>query len=282
MNTRIRFACHIFALSLLLQVSQAQTPINGLALKVNNFPITLHEIEELKKSKKISDKEARDFLILKAIKLQEIERLQIEANEIEIDRQIQAVASMKGISRDEFVENMMSDGYSYEELRSFYKNQVEDELLTQRILSTNLKIIDEKELQKYYQEHQEEFTLPQEVLVIQYAAQNEKLLTQAISNPLIRIPGVERREEKVNLSGINPQIAQLFAQTPTRQFTPIMDNGGISLAFYIKEKNGSIVMPFEQIKQFIIQKVILSRKDKLLQEYLDRLVASAIIVELRQ
>lgn len=282
MNLKTSFFHFASILFLFLEGLKATTPIDGIAFKVNNYPITLYEISKVKKDKKISDEEARRFLILKAVKLQEIQRLQIEANEIDIDRQIQAAASMKGISRDEFVAGMLNNGYSYEELRSFYKDQIEDDLLTQRILSTSLKIVDEKELKKYYDEHKSEFSMPKEVIVIQYAAQNEKMLTQAINNPLIRMPGVSRREEKVNLSGVNPQIAQLFAQTQKGQFTPIIDNGGASLAFYIKDKMGSISMPFDQIKQLIMQKVILSRKEKLLQEYFDRLIASAIVVEIRK
>lgn len=266
----------------LLQVLQATTPINGIALKVNNYPITLYEISKLKKDKKISDEEARRLLILKAVKLQEMQRLQIEANELDIDREIEAAASMKGISRDEFVEGMLGNGYSYEELRSFYRDQIKNDLLTQRILSTSLKIVDERELKKYYDEHEKEFSMPKEVIVIQYAAQNEKMLAQAISNPLIRMPGVSRREERVNLTEVNPQIAQLFAQTKKGQFTPIINNGGASLAFYIKDKMGNALMPFDQIKQFIMQRVILSRKEKLLQEYFDRLIASAIVVEIRK
>lgn len=280
MNTKISFLISI--LCLLLEASQAETLIDGIAFKVNNYPITLYEISRLKKDKKISDKEARHLLILKAVKLQEMQRLQIEASELDIDRQIEAAASMKGISRDEFVAGMLDDGYSYEELRSFYKDQIEDDLLTQRILSTSLKIVDERELKKYYDEHKNEFSMPKEVVVIQYAAQNEKMLAQAINNPLIRIPGVSRREEKVALSGVNLQIAQLFAQTQKGQFTPIVNNGGASLAFYIKDKTGSILMPFDQIKQLIMQKVILSRKEKILQEYFDRLIASAIVVEIRK
>lgn len=282
MKTKISFFYLTSILLFLLQALQATALINGIAFKVNNYPITLYEISKLKKDKKISDKEARYLLILKAVKLQEIQRLQIEANEIDIDREIEAAASMKGISRDEFVEGMLSNGYSYEELRSFYRDQIKDDLLTQRILSTSLKIVDERELKKYYNEHEKEFSMPKEVVVIQYAAQNEKMLTQAISNPLIQMPGVSRREEKVNLTEINPQIAQLFTQTKKGQFTPIINNGGASLAFYIKDKMGSALMPFDQIKQFVMQKVILSRKEKLLQEYFDRLIASAIVVEIRK
>ena len=48
-----------------------------------------------------------------------------------IDEQIQAAATMKGISRDEFVANMISSGYSYEELRAFYKDYIQEQLLTQ-------------------------------------------------------------------------------------------------------------------------------------------------------
>lgn len=282
MKTKTKLFYFTSILFFLLQTSQATTPINGIAFKVNNYPITLYEISRLKKDKKISDEEAKHLLILKAVKLQEIQRLQIEANEIDIDREIEAAASMKGISRDEFVEGMLGNGYSYEELRSFYRDQIKDDLLTQRILSTSLKIVDEKELKKYYDEHEKEFSMPKEVIVIQYAAQNEKMLTQAISNPLIRMPGVSRREERVSLAGINPQIAQLFTQTQKGQFTPIINNGGTSLAFYIKDKMGSTLMPFDQIKQFIMQRVILSRKEKLLQEYFDRLIASAIVVEIRK
>ena len=259
----------------------ASNVIDGIAFKVNNYPITLYELQNLQREKKISRDEARKLLILKAIKIQEAQKLQIIADEISIDKQIEAAASMKGVSRDQFVAQMVGNGYSYEELRAFYKEQIEEELLTQRILSTSLKIIDEKEIKKYYDDHKKEFTLPQEVVIIQYAAQNEKMLAQAINNPLIQVPGVNKREERIKLAGINPQIAQMFAQTKKGEFTPVINNGGASLSFYIKEKIGNILMPFDQIKPMIMQQVVLSRKEKILQEYFDRLITSAIITNIR-
>lgn len=271
----------IMLISLLPIFLCASNIIDGIAFKVNNYPITLFELTQLQKEKNISRSEAKRLLILKAIKLQEAERLQVFADEIAIDKQIEAAASMQGISRDQFVANMISNGYSYEELRQFYKEHVQEELLTQRILSTNLKIIDEKELKKYYDEHTKEFTLPKEVIVIQYAAQNEKMLAQAINNPLIQTSGVNKREERVSLSGINPQIAQMFAQTKKGSFTPIINNGGASLAFYIKDKIGSVLMPFDQMKPMIMQQIILSRKESILQEYFDRLITSAVITNIR-
>lgn len=261
--------------------SQTSTIVDGIAFKVNNYPITLYELSQLQKQKKISKSEAKKLLILKAIKIQEAKKLQIEVDELTIDKQIESMATTKGISRDEFVAHMFDDGYSYEDLRSFYREQIQEELLTQRILSTSLKIIDEKELKRYYNEHQEEFSIPEEVVVIQYAAQNEQLLSQAIANPLLRTRGVSRREERVKLAGINPQIAQMFAQTQKGQFTPTINNGSASLAFYIKDKIGKISLPFDQIKPLVTQQIILSRKEKILQEYFDRLIASAIITNIR-
>lgn len=269
----------IFALSLSLY---AEKIVDGIAFKVNNSPVTLYEITSLQKSKNISQKEAKKELILKVIKAQEAERLQIIVDETMIDEQIQAAATMKGISRDEFVANMISSGYSYEELRAFYKDYIQEQLLTQRILSTNLKIVDEKELKKFYDTHQKDFTLPKEVVVIQYASSNEKLLAQAMNNPIMQVRGVDKREDKISLSSINPQIAQLFADTPKGKFTQILNNGGAVVAFYIKDKIGSSLLPYEQIKPMIMQKVVYARKDKILQEYFERLLANAIVTNVRE
>lgn len=271
----------LFFLSFLFLSLSAQSIVDGIAFKVNNYPVTMYELQSLQKSKNISAKQAREELILKVIKMQEAQRLQIIADETMIDEQIQAAATMKGISRDEFVANMIGSGYSYEELRMFYKEYIQNELLTQKILSTNLKIVDEKELKKFYDTHQKDFTLPKEVVVIQYASNNDKLLAQAMNNPLMQIRGVEKREEKITLSNINPQIAQLFADTPKGEFTQILNNGGAVLAFYIKDKIGSTLMPYEQIKPMIMQKIVYARKDKILQEYFERLIASAIITNVR-
>lgn len=271
-----------FYLSVLALCLQAQNIVDGIAFKVNNYPVTLYELRSLEQNQKLSPKQAREQLILKVIKMQEAERLQIIADETMIDQQIQAAATMKGISRDEFVANMIGSGYSYEELRAFYKEYIQNELLTQRILSTNLKIVDEKELKKFYDTHQKDFTLPKEVVVIQYASNNDKLLAQAMNNPLMQIRGVEKREEKISLSNINPQIAQLFADTPKGEFTQILNNGGAVLAFYIKDKIGSTILPYEQIKPMIMQKIVYERKDLILKEYFERLVASAIITQVRE
>lgn len=271
----------LFFLGFMFLSLSAQNIVDGIAFKVNNYPVTMYELQSLQKSKNISAKQAREELILKVIKMQEAQRLQIIADETMIDEQIQAAATMKGISRDEFVANMIGSGYSYEELRMFYKEYIQNELLTQKILSTNLKIVDEKELKKFYDTHQKDFTLPKEVVVIQYASNNDKLLAQAMNNPLMQIRGVEKREEKITLNNINPQIAQLFADTPKGEFTQILNNGGAVLAFYIKDKIGSTLMPYEQIKPMIMQKIVYARKDKILQEYFERLIASAIITNVR-
>lgn len=271
----------LFLFSFAFLFLNAQSIVDGIAFKVNNYPVTLYELQALQKKENISAQEAKKQLIMKVIKMQEAQRLQIVADETMIDEQIQAAATMKGISRDEFVANMVGNGYSYEELRAFYKEYIQNELLTQRILSTNLKIVDEKELKNFYQSHQKDFTLPKEVIVIQYASNNEKLLAQAMNNPLMQIRGVDKREEKISLGNINPQIAQLFADTPKGKFTQILNNGGAVLAFYIKDKIGSTLMPYEQIKPMIMQKIVYARKDKILQEYFERLLASALITNVR-
>lgn len=61
----------LFFLSFLFLSLSAQSIVDGIAFKVNNYPVTMYELQSLQKSKNISAKQAREELILKVIKMQE-------------------------------------------------------------------------------------------------------------------------------------------------------------------------------------------------------------------
>lgn len=257
--------------------------IGGIAITVNGDPITLYEIAQTQKKLKLDKQKAIDVLIADRIKSQEIKRLNIHVDDARIESEIKNIAKHNGMDYDTFIATLMKQGISYGKYKDELKEQIQTQELLRSVLLSNVNTAGETEMRNYYNKHKEEFSIPKEVETIRYVSKDPEALKKATENPMMKIANVDSGEEKISLESLNPQIAQVFIQTKTKSFTPILNAGeGSYVSFFIKDKVGTTQVPFQQAKNFIAQKLVEGNQDRILDEYFEKIRVKAKIKIIRE
>ncbi|WP_233709681.1 peptidylprolyl isomerase [Helicobacter salomonis] len=257
--------------------------VGGIAITVNNAPITLYQIETQQKEHHISRQQAINQLILQRIQAQEIKRLKIDIEDDKIDAEIEGIAKHNGMDVEDFMRTLASEGIDPVTYKAQLKKQLETRELLRNILLFNVNTNNETKMREYYNSHKSEFSVPSEIVTLRYTAQDTQALTKALENKDVEVPGVTKVEEKINVKTLNPQIAQMFLSTQEHTFTPILNAGGGNfVSFYIQEKLGKEDVSFNQARNFIANKLIEEQQDKILAEYYEKLRVKAKIKFLRQ
>ncbi len=252
--------------------------VGGIAITVNNDPITIYQIETQEKEHHINRQQAINALILQRIQAQEIKRLKIDIEDDKIDAEIENIARHNGMDMQDFLRTLAGEGINPTTYKAQLKKQLETRELLRNILLFNTNTNSETKMREYYNSHKSEFSVPSEIITIRYTAQDTQALTKALENRNLDIPGVTKGEEKINIKTLNPQIAQMFLSTQEHTFTPILNAGGGNfVSFYIKEKLGKEDVSFNQAKHFIANKLIEEQQDKILAEYYEKLRVKAKI-----
>ncbi|MCX2716165.1 peptidyl-prolyl cis-trans isomerase [Helicobacter sp. MIT 21-1697] len=256
--------------------------IAGVAIRVNGHAITLYEIASLQSRLKISKQAAIDMLINERLKDDEIERFKISIEDFKIDEEIALLAANANLSKEEFLRKA-THTMSLQEYRSQIKKQLQTKELMQRILASNISISSEDELLSYYTHHKKEFLIPSQVRVVRYFAQSDNALQKAIQSPKQNIRGVQKVNETIALSSLNPQIAQVFMHTPNNEFTPVLTTGGNGfVSFLVKERLGESPINFEEAKPLINQKIMAQKEQSIITEHFNKIRSSANIITLRE
>ncbi|BCD47542.1 hypothetical protein NHP194003_07460 [Helicobacter suis] len=256
--------------------------VGGIALTVNNDPITLYQIEMQEKVNHVNRQQAINSLILQCIQAQEIKRLKIDIEDDKVDAEIENIAKHNGMNVSDFMRTLAGEGINPVAYKAQLKKQLETRELLRNILLFNANTNSETKMREYYNAHRDEFTVPSDVLATRYTAKDTQTLTQALEHKDTDVPGVTKGEERISIKALNPQIAQMFLSTKEHTFTPILNAGGGNyVAFYIEEKLGKQEVSFAQARGFIANKLIEEQQDKILAEYYEKLRVKAKIKFLR-
>ncbi len=271
-----------FAQATLTNSPKKEHIVGGVAIKVNGDPITLYEIKTIQKQRHFDKEKAVEFLIAQRLKTQEIERLKINVDDDRLDREIENIATQNQMNMQQFMLALKREGIEYDMYRDELKDQIETRELMRNVL-LSAETSSEDEIHRYYNEHKSEFSTPKEVEVARYTSKNPKLLERTIANPNTSISGVEKTQEKLELSALNPQIAQLFSSLREGRFTPVLDAGGGSyVTFRVVKKIGKNVMNFDEARHYIAQKLSQNNQEKVLSEYFEKIKQKAHIQTLRE
>ena len=151
-----------------------------------------------------------------------------------------------------------------------------------RSLASNARVNDESELLDYYNRHKSEFLMPAEIKVRRYSSTTQDLLEDIVNGGSTKKNGVDVLDETLNASNLNPQLLDIFLRVPKGSFTPILNSGnGVFIIFMIQDRIGNTQLPFVQVRGIIMQKIISSKQDKILNDHFEKLKSSAKIVMLR-
>lgn len=251
--------------------------IDGIAIKVDGNIITKYEITQLQKSQNLPKDKAIDALINEKLKENEIKRLGIKVDDERIDNEINSIAMANKITRAELENALQKQKINLDTYKAELKEHIINRELMQRILQTNSALASESDLQAFYEKNKNDFKIPTKVKVTSYVSNSDVELQRFLQNPLLLNPSIQSKDEEIDIRTLPAQVMGIFLDTPIKNFTPVLNSGSTLIVFFIKEKDGWEVLPFESAKSMVMQKYSQTRESEILNEYFTKVKANANI-----
>ena len=254
----------------------APSMVNGIAFFVNGNPVTLLEVYKVQQRDKVNQNIAVDILINEKLHEEEIKKHKIVATELEINDEINRIARQHQATAAQVESYIRSNGGNWENYKEEIKKGILKKKLYQVIAQESLKMVDENELLNYYNANKEEFSIPQSIDVTKFFSKDGKALEALIqSNGKEVQKGVQSENEVLQTAALNPQIVAAFTQGKIGTFTPIYPIGDDFVVFLIKAKNNPAILPFENVRNVVLQKIMGQKEDYLIYEYFEKLRSNA-------
>jgi hypothetical protein len=270
----------ITLITLLLTFIKADM-VDAIAIDVNGKPITTLEIERMEKKLNISKKMAVELLIQDRLEKKAIEDAKIEVSDEEVDAKIREIASKKGLSLDMLRSALQKEGINFNKYKEEIKNAIKKEKFFIKEIIPSIKKPTEEDLKLFYQTHKNEFTNTapmSQISVISYFSKSSKKLKEAISNPMMVVNGVIRKNQLIGLNDVPQKVYQLIANTPEGSFTKPINTGRGFVAYYIKSKSmQSMDSSFDMVKNQVESRWLQEERKKAMKDFVNKLRNSAEI-----
>lgn len=256
----------------------APSLVNGIALLVNDHPVTLLELYRLQQLAKVPQNVAVDRLIDERLHDEEVKKRQLGINDVELEEEMQKIALQNATTLAQMQALIQSSGSSWETYREDVKQSMLRRKLYQSIAQEGMKAIDEREVRAYYDENREDFFIPQSVDVVKFHSRDSVAIQRVVqSGGKLTLPNVGRENEVLQISMLNPQVILAFAQGKEGAFTPIFPIGREYVTFLIQKKYNPRLLPYENARNVVLQRIVQEKESNLISEYFEKLRANANI-----
>ncbi len=268
---------------ILLCVSIEAKMIDGVAILVQDEPITILEITQAMALSQQDQAKTIDFLIRKKLENQEIKTRKITLNDEEVIEEIKRMAAQNSMSVKEFYEAVASSqNLSSDQVQQEMKERLLSQKLFQSIAYTRMDEPSEQEIKDYYELNKAKFNHPQSFSTIIYESKAQNLLQQKIDNPMFYSAEIGSKEQLFEYNKIAPQLANLLEKTPINQFSEIIPNGKDGfVTFYIQDVAKAQEFKLESMRAQIENMIMAEKREQVLREYFDRARLNANIQTLR-
>ena len=244
--------------------------INGIAIIVNDEPITLHDIDKTMSVNKVGKNEAVSYLIDKILYDQLVQENNISADIFEINEYIEKLANSNGMDVYTFKSVVKQKYPDYAVFEEEAKNSVIRQKLVQKIVKGQLTIATQEDMELYYEKNKNQFLSANTFQVIQYTSKNKASLISAIKNPMIIPDDVQRDSTTLETQKLPAQMQFLLNETKENSFTPIFTANKQFVALFVQKKQGSSALGFESVKAKIFNDIMSTREKKYLKEYFEK------------
>ena len=256
--------------------------VGGISMTVDNEPITLYEIKSFSKHNNVSTQDAVNRLIQMKIEDIEIRKMGIFASPYDVQQKMQEIAKQNNMSLETFKKALAAEGLNEKGFRHDIEEKIKRDKLYEKIVGSNLKKPDEDELRSYYDLNQDKFNMPKTIDVLEYLSTSKEALEIQKKQPMVNMPNISVTTKTLDLASINPQLAQLLAQTPDGSFTPVLNLGTQNATFFIQKKSGQQNISFDMAKQGIFAQLMHEREQATLIEYFEKRKSEANIKVVRE
>ena len=254
--------------------------VNAIAIIVNDTPITLHDIDKESQSKKITKNQAVSVLIDNALYDQAIDENRIAVDVFDIDNYIEKLAARNKMNVIEF-KSLVRQQQNYTVFKETIKKQLIHQKLISKIARGKLTIASEDDLQIYYNNKKEQFTIANTIEVIAYVSKNKKLLNKLKKNPMLQNKEIVSQNITMQQSELNAQTKYILNSTAKKEFSAIFAQNKNYNMFFVNEKKDTITLEFKEVKDKIFQIIMKKREQDYLKEYFETAKITADIKVLR-
>ena len=244
--------------------------INGIAIIVNDEPITLHDIVKTMSVNKVGKNEAVSYLIDKILYDQLVQENNISADIFEINEYIEKLANSNGMDVYTFKSVVKQKYPDYAVFEEEAKNSVIRQKLVQKIVKGQLTIATQEDMELYYEKNKNQFLSANTFQVIQYTSKNKASLISAIKNPMIIPDDVQRDSTTLETQKLPAQMQFLLNETKENSFTPIFTANKQFVALFVQKKQGSSALGFESVKAKIFNDIMSTREKKYLKDHFEK------------
>ena len=268
---------------ILLSLSLNAKTIDGVALLVQDEPITMLEITNAMAESHLDQAKTIDILVRKKLEDQEVKSRKITVTEDEVIDEIKKMAAQNNMTVAQFYDAVASSqNLTSEQVQKEIKERLQSQKLFQAIAYVKMDEPDAQEIKNYYELNKAKFNHPQSFKTIIYESKKQNLLQQKIDNPMFYSPEIGNKEQTFEYSKIAPQLAELLEKTPINKFSDIIPNGKDGfVSFYMQEIEQNKDVKLEDIKAQIENMIMADKREQVLKEYFDRARLNANIKTLR-
>ena len=255
--------------------------VDGISLIINKEPITLYDIHKYATRFNLSKKEALDVLIRQKLEDSEIKKLGISADRFEVDQYIENLAISNGVSQYEFLNLIRSKNIDVAEYKEDLRSKLQRDKLYKKIISTKMQQVGDNELRAYYNDNLNEFSQASAFDVTIYSSADQQALQAIAQNPMSAVGGVELKEATFETAKTDPKLTLLLNKTAQGSFSTMVKSDQNFVLFFVKKKHNVQTIAFEDAKNYISSKLAEGKEQKAIEEYFEKLKASANIQVVR-
>jgi len=250
--------------------------VNGVAIVVNEEPITLYDIDKQMQDTGLNKKDAVKSLIDELLYEQQVRKENVSVDIFDIDEHISKLAAQNRMSLLEF-KSIIRQQQDYNQFVTEIKKRLIHQQLIKKIARGNIKIATDDDIQIYYENNKQQFTVAQEIDVVAYVSKSKELLEETQSNLMLDNPNLAKQEISFKQSELNPKVKFVLNNTEVNQFSNIFAQSGNYNMFFVKAKNNVKTIPMEEVKERIFQVIMQQRETDFLNEYFETLKITANI-----
>lgn len=255
---------------------------NGIAVIIENEPITVNEVRKAAAQLQTSEANALNLLIRDRLETAQIKNLKIEASDYELNQRLQKIASESGMSVSDLRSAVLSKGGDYAQFKDDVAKTIKQEKLYQSIFADAKINISENAARAYFEQNRDLFAHFTDVSVTRYVAPSMQLLEAAKhSSPMNTNHSVHMDVLDLKSEQIPPQLRTIFQQTPDGTFTQIFQTPEGFEMFYVASKKGQTMPEFDEIRDEAMNALYKLEQDRVIGEYFNKLRAKANVKYLR-
>ena len=267
---------HLVALITLTATLQAKM-VDGIALIVEGEAVTTAEIRAVQTQMGLSKSKAIDILIQD--RLQKAAMKDIIIPEENIDKKISEIAVQNDVTIPKMQKILQEQGTTWIKYRSSIRDGLKKERFYQDEVVASTPTPAPDELKLYYKNHKQDFTIPTNISIVEYAATSKANMEKFLRTH--KKSYVKAKRMTKHLKNLESTILTMLLQTPNGGYTPPLNAGDKYITYKVLSKKGKTIMPYEAAQGAVAAKWKQEQQGKALKDYFEKLRTRADIQILR-